>query len=208
VALAFFGSKIRSDMREVFGRSGGIELTSSEIVLDSPNLFREPLRVPLSQVRLVSFDDSGNQKRRFPVGGGGPVTGKKDRASWLWRKDREAALPVLELNPMDEVPNLAIVFDPPVEIAGQKTLKTFLTHPASFVDRRIRVVSALVGNEMSAKASFDEIGLLRSPTTEDFAALPLSAEEKRQRRLYTLIAIASFVLIFGGGLVLFVATAD
>lgn len=77
---------------------------------------------------------------------------------WLWRKGRERILPSLDLNPMEEIPNLALVFDPPVEIKGQKTLKTILTHPASYANRRIRVVTALVENAHDAKACFAELG--------------------------------------------------
>ena len=209
--LALFGGAAWSEMKEIFGRPGRIQLSSSEIVLDSPRWFRKPLRVPLSQVRLVTIDESGGAERRFPIAGAGRLSAKNDRDAWLWRKGQEGALPNLNLNPLDEVPNLAIVFDPPAEITAQKTLKTFLTHVASFISRRIRVVTALVDNPVGAKAAFDQLGLLRTPTQHDVSALQLSPEEKRQARRYNIISATVLVITVGawiGGAIWYVASGD
>jgi hypothetical protein len=209
--LAFFGGAAWSELKETFGRPGRIELSQSEIVLDSPKWFREPLRVPWSRVRLITIDESSGDKRRFPVAGAPTAIGKEDADAWLWRKGRDAALPQLELNPLDEVPNLAVVFDPPVEIPGRKTLKTFMSHVPSFVNRRIRVVTARVENAPEAASALGSIGVVRQATADDVAVLQLSPEEKRKARRHTVIAVVVMVLLLGtwiGSAVWYVVRGD
>ena len=203
VVMTLFAGIALSQIRELFGPPGRIELTESELVLDSPSRLLEPRRVPLSQVRLATVDESSGDKQRFPVEGVEVLSAKKDQYAWLWRKNRSAVLPAIELNPLDEIPNLAIVFDPPLEEPGKKTLGTFLTHVPAFLNRRIRMVVASVENPVGARDAFAALRLLRPATAADLTAAQPGPEDQRHARRDAWISGLVIFLVVGswvGGL--------
>lgn len=195
-----FAGFTRAELLELLGPSGRLELDQRELAVHSPKWFSHPLHVPIEQIRFATIDDSNNKKRRFPVVGA-QQTAREDREEWLWRRNRQAALPALDLNALDETPNLAIVFDPPLEVPGRKTIKNFIFHIGSFVDRRLLVITATVDDLKTAAAIFERSDLLRQPTQADLVELELSPEEKRHERrgnMRAWIALVTFFAAFIG----------
>lgn len=205
-----FAGFTRAELLELLGPSGRLELDQPELIVHSPKWFSHPLHVPIEQIRFATIDDSNNKKRRFPLVGA-QQTAREDRDRWLWRRNRQAALPALDLNALDETPNVAIVFDPPLEVPGRKTIKNFIFHIGSFVDRRLLVMTAKVDDLKAAAARFKELDLLRQPTAADLVELELSPDEKRQQRhgnLRAWIALIVFFLVSIGIPVLWVVLRE
>lgn len=179
VATAAFGSTTLVSFREAFGRAGEIRIDQESITLDSPEWHPSPVRTPLRGVRLVAVED-GEEKRKFHVQGRSEKA--SDKSAWLYRDGWNAALPGVKINPLDETPNVAILFDPPVDVTGKKDLVTLALHPRHFVNQRLRVVLARVTDARDATRAFRALGLLRQPTIEDVEAVKPGPEEARRLR--------------------------
>lgn len=119
---------VMSQWRLVFGPTGSIALTRSELILDSPRWFRQPLKVPLRQIQEVSFEEW------------------KQRGWWE----------SLELNPFHERANVTIFFDPPLEVPP-KTAKLFPTSKVNLRARSFRFVLARVENVGDLRAAFERV---------------------------------------------------
>lgn len=193
--FVLFAGFARAELLELLGPPGRLEVEPGQLIVHSPKWFSDPLYVPIEQIRFATIDRSSSKKRRFPVLGT-EETAAKDREAWLWRKNREAALPALDLNPLDEIPNIAIVFDPPLEVPGRKTIKNFIFHIGSFVSRRLLVITAKVDHPDHAAALFEEFNLLRQPTAADLVELELSPDEKRQQRRGNIRAWIALIVFF------------
>ena len=119
-----------SQWRLAFGPTGSIELTGSELIFDCPRWFRQPLRVSLTQIQEVSFEEG-------------------HKLGW-WES--------LELTPFHEEANLTIAFDPPLKIPS-KTAKLFPTSKVNLRARSFLYFLARVENIDNVHAAFARAGL-------------------------------------------------
>lgn len=124
------------------------------------------------------------------------------------RKNRDAALPTLDLNALVETPNIAIVFDPPLEVPGRRTLKNFIFHIGSFVTRRLLVIAARIDDLEQAITLFEKLKLLREPTTADLVELEPTPDKKRQARRQTIAAWIAIIFFTVGMPVLWLVMTD
>lgn len=204
-ARAILGPTLRKDAR--------IEIGPSDLLIKGQNLFEEPISVERSRIRFVAFDDSGSEaKDRFPIAD--PVGDSlKERAknSYLFRKDRGGPLPTDAAHHLDEMPNVAIVLNRPIQLYGRRNLRTFFTKPQYFVNQYIRVITLHVADIAGARAAFEDWGVARSPTGQDIAASQPSPEERRQlKKLERIqwVGLTITVIAFFGVPVVYIATTS
>lgn len=199
--LAFVSLGTRSILGPALRKDARIEVGDSDMLVKGENLFEEPVRIPLSRVRLVAFDASPDDVTdRFrverPLG-----TTSADREAYLFRKGGDGALPYSPAHRADEMPNIAIVLDAPIELRGRRALRTLLVRPQYFFDQRIGVVTLRVADLGATRDVFERLGLARAPSGEDVAACEPTPEERRRLKKIERIQIVgvAVTLLLGLG---------
>jgi hypothetical protein len=179
-ALAFAAAGATTQLRASFGPPGSIRVGGGEIVFRFDSTASEWV-VPLPQVRLATVDDSSGGEKRFAVS---DATPDDERAGWLWAPGKNMVPRATHLDWREAVPNIAFVFDPPIERRGAATLRNVFLYPRDVLNRRVRVIVGRVADAERARDALRERGLLGAATLADVrAALPEAGEERRYRRL-------------------------
>jgi hypothetical protein len=139
--FAFSWLQARAILRPTLRKDARIEIGPTGLLIKGENLIEEPITVERSRIRFVTFDDSARDaKDRCPIADPvGHSPKERDKNSYLFRKDRGGPLPTDAAHHLDEMPNMAIVLNTPLQLYGRRNLRTFFTKPQYFVNQYISV---------------------------------------------------------------------
>lgn len=187
-------------MRPALVRDASIRLYPDSLVIEHRGLFKDPVVIPRVQIRCAVIDDRParlrwfrDHKRFHLAGANGDVS-----PSWLWSRTADSPVPLI--SHVGDVPNLAVLFDSPVELRSVKRwIKPFSLKGPIHIPRRRQRARGFVACVDDPRPAVDELQrwtLVRPLTLDDLAELqPTPAERRRARTRRIRTNIALFVIV-------------
>jgi hypothetical protein len=166
-ALSRYG---RGSVREGARLDARIVATGDEVVIHHSGMLRERVLVPRDAIRAIAIDEESSD-RRFPVIAEHP--GSPRPLTWLWRRAADSTRPTPSSIPSlirdSAAPNVAMIFDEPVDFPGLHPRGGFLREwpgPSG----PTRAVCMRVKDLEDARAAFASWGVVRPLQGDDLTA--------------------------------------